>query len=171
MSEFMKHKIILLALCCVPFMAFAQSKFGYVNPQEVYAAMPEKATIEKNLQDLAASYDKELSSMRDEYNKKLKDFSDKEDSLPQSVVQVRQNEIITIEQRITSLNQTAQSDLQKKQTELVQPILDKIRKAINEVGAENGLIYIFDSTSGIFVYNSNQVVDVLPMVKKKLNIR
>jgi len=105
--------------------------------------MPEKATIEKTLQDLASNYEKELNGMREEYNKKLKDFVDKKDSMPQSVLQARQSEIVDMEQRISTLNQTAQTDLQKKQQELVQPLVEKIKKAINDVGLENGFHLYF----------------------------
>jgi len=167
----MLKKIIVLVLCVAPIMAFAQNKFGHIDTQSVYNAMPEKATIEKTLQDLATNYEKELNGMREEYNKKLKDFVDKKDSMPQSVLQARQSEIVDMEQRISTLNQTAQTDLQKKQQELVQPLVEKIKKAINEVGLENGFIYIFDLQVPAIIYHSDQSVDVLPLVKKKLNIK
>lgn len=167
----MLKKIIVLVLCVAPIMAFAQNKFGHINTQDVYNAMPEKATIEKTLQDLASNYEKELNGMRDEYNKKVKEFVDKKDSMPQSVLQARQSEIVDMEQRISTLNQTAQTDMQKKQTELVQPIIDKIKKAINDVGLENGFIYIFDLQAQSILYHSDQSIDVLPLVKKKLNIK
>ncbi len=167
----MLKKIIVLVLCVAPIMAFAQNKFGHINTQDVYNAMPEKATVEKTLQDLASNYEKELNGMREEYNKKVKEFVDKKDSMPQSVLQARQSEIVDMEQRISTLNQTAQTDMQKKNSELVQPIVEKIKKAINDVGLENGFIYIFDLQAQSILYHSDQSVDVLPLVKKKLNIK
>jgi Outer membrane protein len=167
----MLKKIIVLVLCVAPIMAFAQNKFGHVNSQDVYNAMPEKATVEKTLQDLATNYENEINKMRDEYNKRVKEFVDKKDSMPQSILQARQSEIVEMEQRISTLNQTAQTDLQKKQQELVQPIVDKIKKAINDVGLENGFLYIFDLQVPAILYHSDQSVDVLPLVKKKLNIK
>lgn len=166
----MLKKIIVLVLCLAPIMAFAQ-KFGHVNTQDVYAAMPEKTSIEKTLQDLASNYENELNKMRDEYQKRVKEFVDKKDSMPPSILQARQSEIVEMEQRINNLNQTAQTDMQKKQQELIQPVIDKIRKAINDVGLENGFLYIFDLQSGSIVYHSDQSIDVLPLVKKKLNLK
>lgn len=167
----MLKKIIVLILCLAPMMAFGQNKFGHINTQDVYNALPEKATIEKTLQDLASEYEKNINAMRDEYNKKVKEFVDKKDSMPQSILQARQSEIVDMEQRITTLNQTAQTDLQKKQQELVQPLVDKIKKAIDAVGAENGFLYIFDLQVQSILYHSDQSVDVLPLVKKKLNVK
>jgi outer membrane protein len=167
----MLKKFIVLLLCVAPIMAFGQNKFGHINTQDVYNAMPEKATIEKTLQDLASNYEKEINGMREEYQKRVKEFVDKRDSMPQSILQARQSEIVEMEQRISTLNQTAQTDLQKKQTELVQPIVDKIKKAITEVGLENGFLYIFDLQVPAILYHSDQSVDVLPLVKKKLNIK
>jgi outer membrane protein len=168
----MLKKIIILALCFMPLCAFAQQlKFGHINLQEVFTALPEKATADKSLQDLATSYENELNKMRDEYSKKVKEFVDKKDSMPQSVLQARQSEIVDMEQRITTLNQTAQADFSKKQQELYQPLIDKVKKAIDAVGLENGFTYIFDLSVQSILYHSDQSVDVLPLVKKKLNIK
>ena len=75
-----------------------------------------------------------------------------------------------LEQRISTFNQTASADLQQKQQELLTPVIDKIRKAIEEVGAENGFTYIFDMAAQSIIYQSPKANDVTPLVKKKLGI-
>ncbi|MFV0397737.1 MAG: OmpH family outer membrane protein, partial [Bacteroidales bacterium] len=54
--------------------------------------------------------------------------------------------------------------------ELQAPIAEKMRKAIQEVGEENGLIYIYDASNPAFLYISSKSIDVMSMVKKKLGI-
>jgi outer membrane protein len=166
----MLKKFLVLALCFAPLTLFGQYKFGQINTQDVYNVMPEKATVEKTLQDLATSYENEISKMRDEYNRQVKEFVDKKDSMPAAVLQARQSEIADMEQRINTLNQTAQNDIQKKQQELIQPIVDKIKKAIDAVGQEGGFTYIFDLQVPAIIYHSDQSIDVTPLVLKKLNI-
>ena len=46
--------------------------------------------------------------------------------------------------------------------------LDKINKAIEAVGKENGFIYIFDTASQVILYNSDQSTDAEALVKAKL---
>ncbi|MGC9150348.1 MAG: OmpH family outer membrane protein [Microbacter sp.] len=166
----MFKKILVLILLLAPVTLFAQYKFGELNTQDIYNAMPEKAKIEKTLQDLANTYQTQLTQMRDEYNRRVKQFVDQRDSMPPAIQQARQSEIADMEQRISTLNETAQNDLQKKQQELIQPVVDKIKKAIDDVGQENGFTYIFDLQVPAIVYHSDQTVDVTPLVLKKLGI-
>ncbi len=166
----MFKKILVLVLLCAPLTLFGQYKFGHLNTQDIYNAMPEKATVEKTLQDLANTYQTQISQMRDEYNRRVKEFVDKRDSMPPAIQQARQSEIADMEQRINTLNQTAQTDLQKKQQDLIQPIVDKIKKAIDAVGQEGGFTYIFDLQVPAIIYHSDQSIDVTSLVLKKLGV-
>ncbi len=64
----------------------------------------------------------------------------------------------------------AQQALQKKQNELLKPIFDKASAAIKAVGAEAGFTYVFDISTGVILFNSNNSVDIMPLVKTKLGI-
>lgn len=141
----MFKKIALVLLCALPFSLMAQEvKLGHVNSQEILTAMPERVTIEKTIKDLQDQWEKEMTKMREEYYAKMKEFQDKQATMPESIKQARQSEIAELEQRITTFQQTASTDLQKKQQELFTPVIDKVKKAINEVGSENGYLYLFD---------------------------
>ncbi len=166
----MLKKTVILMLCALPMFALAQDKFGHVNSQEILMAMPERVTIENTLDTLQTQWENEMVKMREEYLAKIKEFQDKQATMPESIKQARQSEIVDLEQRISTFNQTASADLQQKQQELLTPVIDKIRKAIEEVGAENGFTYIFDMAAQSIIYQSPKANDVTPLVKKKLGI-
>ena len=46
--------------------------------------------------------------------------------------------------------------------------MDKYQKALDEVGKENKFIYIFDTTSQVILYTSEQSTDAAPLVKVKM---
>ena len=168
----MFKKIALVLLCALPFSLMAQeAKLGHVNSQEILTAMPERATIEKTISDLQSQWEKEMTKMREEYYAKMKEFQDKQATMPESIKQARQSEIAELEQRITTFQQTASTDLQKKQQELFTPVIDKVKKAINEVGSENGYLYLFDLSTQSIIYQSPKSNDVTPLVKKKLGLK
>jgi len=168
----MFKKIALVLLCALPFGLKAQEvKLGHANFQEIVSLMPERATIEKTIADLQTQWEKESVKMREEYYAKIKEFQDKQATMPESIKQARQSEIGEMEQRISTFNQTAQTDLQKKSQELFAPVIEKVKKAINEVGSENGFIYIFDLSSQSIIYQSPKSNDVTPLVKKKLGLK
>jgi outer membrane protein len=171
-KQIMFKKIALVILCALPFSLMAQEvKLGHVNSQEILTLMPERAVIEKTINDLQSQWEKELVKMREEYYAKVKEFQEKQATMPESIKSARQGEISEIEQRISTFNQTASADLQKKQQELFTPVIDKVKKAINEVGSENNYLYIFDLSTQSIIYQSPKSNDVTPLVKKKLGLK
>ncbi len=167
----MLKKIALVLLCSFPFALWAQDKLGHVNSQEIMSQMPEVKTIQKTLNDLQTQWENELLKMREEYYAKIKEFQEKQATMPASIKEARQSEIVEIEQRITNFNQQAGSDLQKKQQELFEPVVQKVRKAINEVGAENNYTYVFDLGTQSIIYHSPKSNDITALVKKKLDLK
>lgn len=168
----MFKKIAILLLCALPFGLKAQEvKLGHVNTQEILSLMPERDSIQKTINRLQTEWENELVKMREEYNNKIKDYQDKQATMPESIKQARQSEIADIEQRITTFQQTAYSDLQKKQQELFAPVIDKVKKAIDAVASENNYLYIFDLSTQSIIYTSPKSNDITPLVKKKLGLK
>lgn len=167
-----KIALLLCVAALLPIGAMAQTlKIGHVNSQEIIALMPEIEAMEKQMKDAGDQWEKELLKMREEYFAKIKQFQDTQATLSESIKQARQAELADMEQRITTLNQTAQNDLAKKNQDLAAPILEKVRKAINDVAAENGFTYIFDMASQSIIYTSPSSSDITALVKKKLNLK
>ena len=167
----MLKKIALVILCSLPIGLVAQDKLGHLNTQEIISIMPEVQTVQTALGDLQTQWENELSKMTEEYYAKIQEYQEKQATMPESIKEARQSEIVEMEQRITTFRQTASADLQKKQQELFEPIIEKVRKAINEVGVENNYTYIFDLSMQSIIYNSPKSNDITALVKKKLNLK
>ena len=165
-------KLIIFLLMMLPLGVFAQeSKIAIVNTQEVIQAMPEFATMQKQMADMEAKYKNEMQVMQDEYNKKYSDFVAQQDSLTENIKMRRMQELQDIEQRVQNFMQVARQDMDKKQQELLAPIQDKVRTAIKAVGDEKGYAYIFDNNPGIVLYTGNAAIDATPDVKAKLGLK
>lgn len=167
----MLKKIALIVLCALPFSLFSQEKLGYINSESIIQLMPEIETIKKTVDELNATWEKELLKMREEYSTKIKEFQEREKTMSEAIREVRITEIQELESRITTTQQTAVANIQKKQQELFTPVIEKVKKAINDVGAEGSFTYIFDTSSQVILYQSPKANDVTPLVKKKLNIK
>ena len=162
-------KLIIFLLMMLPLGVFAQeSKIAIVNTQEVIQAMPEFATMQKQMADMEAKYKNEMQVMQDEYNKKYSDFVAQQDSLTENIKMRRMQELQDMEQRTQNFIQISQQDFQKKQGELFTPIQDKLKNAIKAVGDEKGYTYILDPQ--IVLYQGNTAVDPTQFVKAKLGI-
>ncbi|MCB9174898.1 MAG: OmpH family outer membrane protein [Flavobacteriales bacterium] len=150
---------------------FAQktTKIGHINSNELLSAMPERTKIQKDLETYANDLRSTLETMRKEYEAKIKDFQSKQDVMTEVIKNSKIKEITDLEKRITEFQQTAEADLQKKEEELLQPVIDKAKDAINAVAKEGSYTLVLDSSVGVVLY-SVEGDDILPAVKKKLGL-
>ncbi|TAJ13405.1 OmpH family outer membrane protein [Marinilabiliaceae bacterium JC017] len=143
-------------------------KFGHIDIQKVVSELPEKLAADKTLQEEAQKLDNQLKVMSADLEKKYTEYMTQRDSLPDLIRATKEKEIQDYNQRIKQYNTMAQQTLGQKEQQLLQPIIQKVQKAIDEVGQENGFIYIFDISSQVVLYHSSQSVDCGPLVKTKL---
>ena len=162
---------IVLLVVVVSTTVFGQKtvKIGHINSNELLSAMPERTKIQKDLETYATDLRTTLETMRKEYEVKIKDFQGKQDVMTEVIKNSKIKEITDLEKRITEFQQTAEADLQKKEEELLQPVIDKAKEAINTVAKEGAYTYILDSSVGVVLY-SVEGDDILPLVKKKLGL-
>ncbi len=149
--------------------AFAQDlKFGHINVQQLILELPEKIAADKALQSEGNKLQNQLQVMQTELEKMYTDYISQRDSLPDLIRATKEKEIQDKDQRLQQYNQMAQQEIQKKEQQLLTPIVEKVQKAIQEVGQEQGLIYIFDISSQVVVYHSPKSIDCGDLVKAKL---
>lgn len=162
-------KLIVLLFMILPLGAFAQEvKIAFVNTQEVFMAMPEVSDMEKQMAALNEKYKQELQQMQNEYQKKYSDFIAQQDSLTENIKLRRMQDIQDIQGRIDNFMQVAQQDVQKKQQELLQPVQEKLQKAIKAVGDEKGYTYIIDPAA--LLYTGSNAIDATSFVRAKLGL-
>ena len=165
----MKKITFLALLCMLTLSTTAQDKFGYIDSQELLILMPERKTAETEVQEFAKSLEAQLSSMTAEYQQSVQEYQTNETAYTDLVKQDKVAEITGLEQRIQAFQQNAQQSLQAKEQELLEPILGKARKAIEDVATEGGYTYIFDKSIGSILYAKDSE-NVINLVKKKLKL-
>ena len=160
-------------LMALPLMSFGQKayKFGHFNSQEIIQAMPERDSAQVKLQKYQKTLEDQLEVMQVEYNNKLQKYLEEKEKLTDLIRKTREEELGQYQQRIQQYQENASTELRQKQEELMQPIADKIKKAINDLGKENGFLYIFDLSSNTIQYHSADSQDITPLLKAKLNIK
>ena len=156
---------VALGLCTVK----AQDKLGYINSNELLSIMPESVAMQDELQSYAKGLESSLGAMQAEGEKKLADYQQNEATMSELVKQDKIRELENIQQRILEFQQNAQESLSAKEQEVITPILDKARKAIDEVAKEGNFTYIFDASTGNILY-ANENENILPLVKAKLGL-
>lgn len=164
--------VAVMALTAISTMSNAQDlKFGHIDSGALLQQMPEREQARVQLEKYAKQLQDQMSAMQSEFETKYQQYLEQADSLPQVLREAKESELSGIQQRFQAFQQTAQQDLSNKEAELLQPVIDKAKKAIDDVAAENGFIYVFDLSTGAVLFTSDQSVDLLPLVLKKLGIQ
>lgn len=167
-------KAIKLTLAVVLVMGatslFAQ-KFGRINTQEIIMAMPETKTMQENMDTFAKELSDNIETMNVEFNTKLQDFQKNYNTFSDAIKEVKEKELNDMQTRTREFQERAQQDYQKKQNELLAPIIDKAKSAIDKVAAAGGFLVVFDTSTGSLAYlDEATLTDVAPAVKKELGI-
>ncbi len=160
-------KLLLMLMLMAPLATFAQGKFGKVNTQTIMQALPEIAKINGELEAQSKTYQNDLKSMQDELQRQSDAYEKGKSTMNATAQQQKEQELQTLYQKIQQTYQDNQQALQKKQQELMQPVITKVRNAIDNVGKAGGFTYIFED--GVAVYTGTNVEDVTSKVQAELS--
>jgi outer membrane protein len=146
----------------------AQSKVAHIDVQTLVTELPAMKNAEAELKKVGEGYEKDFNSMMTEYQNKIQKYQAEASTAGEIKNEERAKEINDLEQRIQQFQTTAQQDLQKKQMDLTQPILEQARTAIQKVARAKGYEYVLDSSMGSGVIMADGP-DLMTDVKKDMN--
>ena len=157
--------VILLLLFTVT--VNAQSKIAHIDSQSLISEMPEVKEAQAQLEKLQKTYATEIDASMKEYQTKLQTYSADAQNQTDVTNQARQKELAGMEQNIQQYQQTASQDVQKKQADLLKPLIEKARAAIQKIARAKGYEYVIDATQGGSLILSDGT-DLIEEVKKEL---
>ena len=167
--------LIIAGLVLTSGSIFAQNplKIGHIDSRLVFAAMPESDSAQKQLEREAAVMQQTLEELQVEFNKKYDEYTklSNDPNVNAVILRTKEEELQSLNQRSQNFQQEADKSMSEKRAELFKPIQDKAIKAVNDVAAENGFTYIFDTAGGMIVYTAPESQDILPLVKAKLGVK
>lgn len=163
---------LVVAMVGVTIQCSAQKnqKLGHVNFAQLYEQMPGQDSIKKQFSAFQEQLQSQFQSMQTEYENKLSDYQTNQATMSSIIKQTKEKEILDLQRRIQEFQQTAQEELQNKESELTAPVIEKARNAVKEVAKENGYTFIFNSTEGLLLY-TEPADDIMALVKKKLGLK
>jgi outer membrane protein len=144
-------------------------KIAHIDFSKVVASMPEMQALNKNLEKIEKTWKDELLGMEKKLEAKYKKYSAESATQSKAINDKRTLEVQNDQQRLSKSRQMAQQDMQQKMNDGLAPIVDKARKAIQEVADSKGIVYVIDSSKGILI-TFEKGVDLYPAVKTKLGL-
>lgn len=173
-------KLLFTLVACLMFTlvngtsSFAQQKIGHIDTQAILALMPERDSAAKVYERFNVEINKNFESMSAVYTNLLETYTKQKDSLSSFIRSAKEAELVDMQGKIQNFRDVAQQELDKKQAELMTPIVAKLKNAIKAVAESNKFTYILDTQSqgGTVIYfPEDESLNILPMVKAKLGIK
>ena len=174
MKKFLKLTLALVFVLGAT-SASAQ-KLGRVDLAAIVPNMPEYTEAVSNLEALGKELSMQLEQMNVELNNKYADYEKNVSTYSDSLRQMKERELMEMNQRLQDMQQYAQQDLQKKEADLMTPIYEKANAAVNKVAAAGGYAVVFStagdqaSSAGLAYFDPATLTDITPDVKRELGI-
>lgn len=171
----MKKLISVFVLLFVFFISsnsFAQSKlkFGHLDFAKLYNLMPELDSVRGLFDTYNKSIQEQFAAMQTELENKFMDYQANAAGMSEIIRTTKEAEINDLKERLDAFESKATQDLQAKESELTAPIIERAKKAVQDVAKDNGYTYVFNSSEGLLLY-AEPSDDISELVKTKLGIK
>ncbi len=168
----MIKKILIAVAVLLPMLASAQSfKMGVVDFNEILKVMPEVTEANAKVGDASKKYEAEFTKLQEEMQRLYDEYQKMDANEPTAIRERRARELADYDQKLQQFQQSAMQDLQRMQSELMAPVQDKLTKAVESVGKENGFSFVQMYDPQLTLYYAAPVEDITPLVKAKLGLR
>ena len=164
-------KIILIAVMAVMSVAASAQnlKFGYVDFNEIVMLMPEMDAARATMEENQKTNEEILMSMYQEYQTKMQDYQAKANTWTAAIRESKEKELMDIESRLQQTQQSLQQEMQQLQNSLQAPIYEKAQTTIQNLAKAQGLAFVFEESSLIYI-DPAQGVNLTTEARKALNI-
>lgn len=144
-------------------------KIAHIDFSKVVASMPEMQALNKNLEKIEKTWKDELQGMEKKLQDKYTKYSAESDKQTKAINEKRAIEIQDDQKRLNQSKQMAQNDMQQKMNDGLAPIVEKARKAIQDIADSKGITYVIDTSKGVLIaFEKGE--DLYPAVKAKLGL-
>lgn len=168
----MKKYWITLALMVFGLSSFAQ-RFAYVDTEYILDLMPEYRSAQKQLDQLAEDWQKEIEKKQLVVDKLFKDYQAEQVLLTEDLKKKKEQEIKDKEKELKDYRNQKfgyEGDLFKKRQELIKPIQDKVFDAVQKIAKQNALDFIFAKSGELIMLYSNAKYDKSDEVLAELGV-
>lgn len=167
--------LLAFATICGPFSAHAQAlSIGFTDHEIVLINMPQYQEVQQQLQTDFDANQQALEALYTDYQDKLERYQRQQSLLSEDRRQEREQELVQLQQQIQQEAQDQDQQLAARQAELMQPLLEQIQNAINEVADANGLDIVLRTRVGteplLLFVNPETVQDITLDVARTLGL-
>jgi len=168
--NFFRIFVFTVIMSVLSIMTVAQ-KFAFVDSDYILDQMESYQKAQKQIDDLAADWQKELDQKMNEIESKVNELRKNELILPEDIKKDKELEITNLQQDLRTYQSKkfgVGGDLFKKRKELIQPIQRKIFKAIESLAKDNNYSFVLDKSKNSNILYADPKYDKSDAIIRKL---
>ncbi len=166
----MRLLILIISICFLTLFSHAQ-KFAFVDSEYILDQMESYQKAQKQIDDLAAEWQKELDKKVGNIESKVNDLRKNELLLPEDIKEEKELEITTLQNELRAYQSKkfgVGGDLFKRRKELIQPIQRKVFKAIESLAKDNNYSFVLDKSKNSNILYADPKYDKSDAIIRKL---
>lgn len=152
--------VVAFALVAWPQAAEAQQRIGYVDSDDILEQLPEYASIQQELDQLANELEAEIRDRDREVDEMFDEYQSRELLYTQEERERRRQEIVRAEEEVERLREQyfgPDGEFYQQQEQLLRPLQERILEAVEVVADEEGYDFVFDRSGDfLFLYAATQ---------------
>ena len=121
---------------------------AYVNPQALFENAPGRTDAEATFRKETEGFRAELSKLNEALNQAVSDYQKAESKLTAADKERRQRALQAKEDSLRARQQELEAAASRRQNELMAPIMENVRKVLEDIRAEDGYLLILSSEPG-----------------------
>ena len=160
--------LLLIAVFTLGLAGVANAqKIGHIDFEKLVAEMPQTKTLKLDMEKLGKTYQDEITGMEKKIEATRQKYVAESKGQTNETNDQRAQELQQEAAKIEQARRFAYQDMQKKQNEGLQPIIEKAQTAIDAVAASKSVVYVLDASvgKGLLVKKGEDLFDA---VKTKL---
>jgi outer membrane protein len=156
--------------------AFAQApKVGHTNTGYILTQLPDTKKAQTELETVKTQLEKVIQDKSKTFQEKVERYQTSAASMSQAVRESTETDLQKLRAELEELQGKSERTFMEKQESLFKPLLEKVDKAVKEVGKEQGYMYIINGDTGsvgnpVLLYSGSEETDITNLVLKKLGV-
>jgi outer membrane protein len=170
----MKKFFLLVAFGLFFASSLDAQRYAIIDTKYILDKLPDYKSAQKNLDDIAIGWQKEIDKLQSDLDKMYKDFEAEQVMLSDDLKKKREDQLFIKEKALRDLQRQRfgfEGDLFKRRQDLVKPIQDKVYNAVQKLAVQRGYDFILDKSEGITVIFADPKLEKSEDVLRELGVR
>lgn len=144
-----KHLLLLALMSAISIVSKAQMKIGFANLELVVAYLPESQQVQNELMTFEKMVAQKLETKKNYFDLKYQEYAEKAQSPDANAATLAplEQELQKLQLEMQKSLEKSELDLARKQSDLMQPIMEKVKTELKALAIEKGYTYILNSAT------------------------